>query len=287
MAEDVTPREPAGEPEPESQLMLVPDRRERARQSSYRFRFGILYIVLAAIVGAGIGAAVILALRPAPPEADAWSAWQPEGSKLARVRQIADRIPRAYKQPNGQPLTVTEANQLAVQTEQGPVPISSIFVHPDTSRGLAEESDIKRYDGATAVSFGLCGVGSGKQCAITADTPTTDRITLLRRQALELSLYTFKYVEGVESVVVFLPPTPTGESRGTVFMRRNEVADELQRPIGELLPSGTPVPGELGELELGNILRLTLPHTYAFEFQPAPDGRPWLVLTPPAADTDS
>jgi hypothetical protein len=286
MAADVSEQTPAPEPAPAPVAVVEPERRldrsERARQSTYRFRFGMLYVLLAAVVGAGIGSAVILALRPAPAEPAAWSSWEPEGSKLARVRQIADHIPRAYKQPNGQQLTVSEANQLSVPTESGSLPIASIFVRPDTSRGLAEESDIKRYDGADSVSFGLCGQGFGKECAITADTPTDERLTLLRRQALELSLYTFKYVEGVESVVVFMPPTPKGESRGTVFLRRAEVADELHRPIAELLPTTAPRAGELSEIELGNILRLTQPRTYAFEFQPSPDGRPILVLSPPA-----
>lgn len=291
MASDVTQPGPAPEPEPEiapaAPLVVEParrlDRGERARQSSYRFRFGMFYVLLAAVVGAGIGAAVILALRPAPPEAAAWSSWEPDGSKLAMVRQIADHIPKAYKGENGQQLTVTEANQLSVPTESGYVPISSIFVRPDTSKGQAEEDDIARYDGATAVSYGLCGLGSGSQCAITSGKPSADRFTLLRRQALELSLYTFKYVDGVESVIVFMPPTPKGESNGTIFIRKDDVEDELRRPISQLLPTSEPRVGRLTDIELGNILRLTQTRTYAFQFQAAPDGRPVLVLSPPAA----
>lgn len=276
MAQDVTPQ-------PERELPLVPTRRDRARQSSYRFRFAILYVVLAAIVGAGVGTFVVLVARPAPPEAAAWSAWQPSGSKLARVRQIADRIPKAYRQENGEQLTVSQASQLAVPTEQGDVPVTSIFVRPDTSRGLAEESDIDSYNGADVVSFGLCGLGTGSQCAITEGTPSSERFDLLRRQALELSLYTFKYVDGVDSVIVFMPPTPKGDSNGTVFLRRDDVADELRRPLSRLLPSRAPRVGTLSEVELGNILRLTQPRTYAFQFQASPDGKPILVLTPPAA----
>lgn len=293
MASDVTPEPPEPEPtpapvlaQPEAPALPAPrrlDRSERARQSSYRFRFGLIYVALAAVVGAGIGAAIILALRPAPPEAAAWSSWEPDGSKLARVRQIADHIPRFYKGENGQQLTVTEANQLAVPTESGSVPISSIFVQPDTSRGQAEESDIARYEGTSAVSYGLCGLGSGTQCAITTGKPSADRFTLLRRQALELSLYTFKYVDGVESVIVFMPPTAKGESNGTVFIRKDDVEDELRRPISELLPTLEPKVGQLSEIELGNILRLTQTRTYAAQFQAAPDGRPVLVLSPPAA----
>jgi hypothetical protein len=280
MAEAVTPTSaPAAEPE----LLLVPTRGDRARQTSYRFRFGIIYFALAAIVGAGIGSFIVLAGRPAPPESAAWSSWEPSGSKLARVRQIADRIPKAYTQPNGEQLTVGQASPLAVPTESGDVPVTSIFVRPDTSRGLAEEEDIDAYAGADVVSYGLCGLGTGAQSAITEGKPTSERFLLLRRQALELSLYTFKYVDDVDSVLVFMPPTPKGDSNGTVFLRRDDVADELRRPLTRLLPSANPRVGAISEIELGNILRLTQPRTYAFQFQAASDGRPVLILTPPTA----
>ena len=278
MAEDVTSVPPPPE------LRPAATRRDRARQSSYRLRFGILYIVLAAIVGAGVGAFVVLATRPAPPEAAQWSSWEPTGSKLARVRQIADRIPKAYKQPNGEQLTVTQASQLAVPSPDGSgdTPVASIFVRPDASRGLAEESDIDAYSGADAVAYGLCGLGSGDHCAMTVDV-SSERFMLLSRQALELSLYTFKYVTDVNSVIVFLPPTPEGQSNGSVFLRRGDVADELRRPISRLLPAREPSLDALSDVELGNIVRLTRPRTYAFEFNAAGDGKPILILTPPTA----
>jgi hypothetical protein len=278
VAEDVTSVPPPPE------LRPAATRRDRARQSSYRLRFGILYVVLAAIVGAGVGAFVVLATRPAPPEAAQWSSWEPTGSKLARVRQIADRIPKAYKQPNGEQLTVTQASQLAVPSPDGSgdTPVASIFVRPDASRGLAEESDIDAYSGADAVAYGLCGLGSGDHCAMTVDV-SSERFMLLSRQALELSLYTFKYVTDVNSVIVFLPPTPEGQSNGSVFLRRGDVADELRRPISRLLPAREPSLDALSDVELGNIVRLTRPRTYAFEFNAAGDGKPILILTPPTA----
>ena len=280
MAEDVT----SAPPPPPPELRLVVTRRDRARQSSYRLRFGILYVVLAAILGAGIGAFAVLASRPAPPEAAAWSSWEPSGSKLARVRQIADRIPKAYKQPNGEQLTVTQASQLAVPNPGGggDTPVESIFVRPDASRGLAEESDIDAYSGADAVAYGLCALGAGEHCAINVGT-SGERFMLLSRQALELSLYTFKYVSDVNSVIVFLPPTPDGKSNGSVFFRRNDVADELRRPISRLLRAREPSLDTIGEVELGNIVRLIRPRTYTFEFDAAGDGKPILILTPPTA----
>jgi hypothetical protein len=196
------------------------------------------------------------------------------------LRQIADRIPKAYKEDGAQ-LTVSTASSLSVPTESGDVPIRAVFVRPDTSKGLAEEDDIDVFEGRGVASFALCGVGNSDQCAITRGTPSQDRFTLLRRQALELSLYTLKYIEDVQSVLVFMPPNSKGESNGTVFLTRDDVGAELRRPLFELLPSRTPTVGSLSAIEEGHVLRLTQPRTYAFQFQAAPDGSPVLVLTPP------
>lgn len=255
-------------------------RSERARRASYRLRFGIVYVFLAAVFGAGVGAFVVLATGDDPAPDAAWSPWQPTGSPEAMVRQIADRIPKAYTD-GGDQLVISTAGLLSVPTEQGEIPIETVFVQPDTSKGLAEEDDIEVYDGDSVVSYALCGVGNSDQCAITRGTPSAERFTLLRRQALELSLYTLRYVDDVDSVIVFMPPTKDGKSNGTVFLTRKDVAGELQRPLADLLPARNPTVGSLNEIEEGHVLRLTEPRTYAFQFQAAPNGSPILVLSPP------
>jgi hypothetical protein len=268
---------PAPGPEPP----LVPDRRERARRSSYRLRFGVIYFFLAAVLGAGIGSFIVLAGQEDPPEDPAWSAWQPTGSRLAKVRQIADHIPKAYKNDDGSQLTVSLASSLAVPTESGDVPVRAIVVRPDVSKGLAEEDDIATYNGSDVVSYGLCGADSKQQCEIAKGTSSPERFTLLRRQALELSLYTLKYVDDVDSVIVFMPPSQKGQSNGSIFLRRSDVEDELDRPITSLLPTKRPRVGALTSLEEGQIIRLTESRTYAAQVQALPDGNPVLVLTPP------
>jgi hypothetical protein len=280
VAEDVTQVVPAAQAPPVAAPAPRETRSERARRASYRLRFGIVYVLLAAVFGAGVGAFVVLASRPAPADDEAWSPWQPTGSATAMLRQIADRIPKAYKQDGAQ-LVVSTAGRLSVPTEGGDVPIENIFVQPDTSRGLAEEEDIDVFPGDSVASFALCGIGSSDQCAITRGEASTDRFTLLRRQALELSLYTLKYVDEIDSVIVFMPPSPKGESNGAVFLPRKDVAAELRRPLSALLPSRTPTVGSLSEIEEGHVLRLTEPRTYAFQFQAAPNGSPILVLSPP------
>ena len=257
-------------------------RRERARRSSYRLRFGIIYLLLAAVVGAGVGSFIVLATGTDEPEEPVWSAWRPTGSKLAKVRQIADRIPKAYKTENGSQLNVSLASTLAVPTADGDLPVRAVVVRPDTSKGLAEEDDIAVYPSNSMISFGLCGTTSKEQCEV---APTNaERETLLRRQALELSLYTLKYVDDIDSVVVFMPPNPKSQTSSTVFLRRGDVAAELDRPLSSLLPTTQPRVGALGSFEKGQILRLTQPRTYAAEVQASPDGSPILILTPPGAE---
>lgn len=272
------PTAPAGETRADRRLA----RRDRARRSSYRSRFMLIYLLLAAVLGGAATAFVLLSNGEAPEEAAAWSAWEPTGSQMARLRQIADRIPQSYQQ-NGEQLVVSTASMLTVPTEQGEIPIESVFVQPDTSRGLAEEEDIDVHDGTKIASYALCGLGTSDQCAITKGKPSVDRFTFLRRQAVELSLYTLKYVEGIDGVAVFMPPTQDGQSNGLIFLTRDNVKPELSSPIGEVLPTRLPKIGKLAEAEEGLVLRLTEPRTYAFQVQAAPNGSPILVLSPPEA----
>ena len=287
MAEDVTLPGRVEQPRRDEEAPLVPlvgaDRSERARLTSYRFRFGLVYVILAALVGAAVGSFIVLVSRPDLAPEPSWSSWQPDGSRIARVRQIADRIPKAYRLPSGEQLTVARGSDLAVRTETEDVPVDTIYVRPDTSRGQAEERDIATHDGGRTISYALCGLGTSAQCAITETAPSDERYTILRRQALELSLYTFRYVDDVDSVLVFMPPTTKGESNGSVFLRRDDLKTELDRPVRQLLPSQQPAVGSLRDAELANIIRLTEPRIYAYQFEAGPDGKPLLVLAPPAA----
>ena len=157
----------------------------------------------------------------------------------------------------------------------------AVFVRPDTSKGLAEEDDIAVYPANAVISFGLCGTRSKEQCEV-GKKVSAEQQTLLRRQALELSLYTLKYVDSIDSVVVFMPPE--AKSQSTVFLRRSDVTDELDRPLSSLLPTAKPKVGGLSSLEEGQILRLTRTRTYSAEVQASPDGSPVLILTPPGQD---
>ena len=172
------------------------------------------------------------------------------------------------------PPTVTAGGE-----STNPIPVRAIAVRPDTSTGKAEEDDIKIFDATKSMQYVLCGLGEG--CAISQGEASSARHSLLRRQALELSLYTFKYVDGIDSVTVFLPPPPGGETPGSaVFLRRSDVGDELSRPLNKTMAPGTPSIGQIPASELQTLNRITSPHLYRYEYTQAQDLSAVLVLDP-------
>ncbi len=72
-------------------------------------------------------------------------------------------------------------------------------------------SQVSLLSGNT-IAYNLCGIG-GKNCAIGVGKPSTNRLLLLRREALELALYTFRYIGGTQNVVAILPPGHTEPPR--------------------------------------------------------------------------
>jgi hypothetical protein len=105
------------------------------------------------------------------------------------------------------------------------------------------------------IVYNLCGEGSSN-CSIGAGTPSSNRLLLLRREALELALYTFKYISGTEFVVAILPPGYTLSCTGTctknhgkptikplnlaVAFERTELSPWLARPLRATLPESLP-----------------------------------------------
>ncbi len=258
-------------------------RTARARRSSYRARFGIVYVVLALVAGVAVGGFFVLLAKPDPTPAPPWSTgFVPEGSETAKAKQIATHISEQYKLANGQQLAAAIVGPPAVSagtSSGGDIPVRAIAIRPDTSTGRHEESDIQIIDAQGSLMFILCGLG--QNCSIKGGTPSQARHALLRREALELALYTFKYVPDVKAVTVFLPPRPDGAASGTsVFLQKRDLKAELQRPLSRTLAPIAPTVGKMGKAELARVDRVTEPHLYTYEYQQAQDGSAVLVLAP-------
>jgi hypothetical protein len=256
-------------------------RSERARKTGYRRRFAFVYGALALIGGIAIGALIVLLTRPDAVPNPAWSSWEPDGSSNARVKQIADHVAKEYRF-QGQQMAVALGGPPTVAAggdTTTPIPVAAIAVRPDTSTGKAEEDDIDLVDASKSMQYVLCGLGDG--CALSSGPPTEARHTLLRREALELALYTFKYVDGVDSVTVFLPPPAGGQSPATaVFLERGDTGPELGKPLSQTLSPITPSVGSIKAGELQTLNRITRSRLYQFQYTQAQDLSAVLVLDP-------
>jgi hypothetical protein len=280
VAEDVVPAAPT--------VDLTPDRSDRARDSGYHFRFSLVYALLAAVAAASIAALVVVITRPDAAKAQNWSKFEPSGSAIARTRQIATRVSGEYKLQAGHKLAAVVPSPLQttrfLQGDSGPVsvevPISTLAVQPDVSTGKHEEGDYKLFNAATTVAYQMCGFGTTAQnCAITG-TATNARGQLLRREALELALYTLKYVPNTNAVLTYLPPRADQAAPPTsVLVARSDVKDVLDQPLTETL---TPKSMTLGDTpaDFTAVDQITLPRLYTYDYQTLPgDGTAILVLT--------
>ena len=256
-------------------------RADRARRLAYRSRFAAFYVLLAIVAGAGVGALLVLVGRGSPAPAPAWSAWEPAGSAERRLAQIGDHVGDQYRLPSGKPLVaITYAGAPTVTGPDGSTfQVRAIAVRPDTTAGRAEADDINTVSAANTVMFTLCGLGTS--CSIAEGKPSQARGQLLRREALELALYSFTYLKGVDSTLVLLPPRADGKAATAVFVEHGDVRGELGRPLDQTFTAPlTPGVGEIQPDEQRIIDRTTRSRIYEYSYLQAQDGSPVMVLTP-------
>ena len=265
-----------------SSVVAKPETRaDRARRLAYRSRFAAFYVVLAIVAGAGVGALLVLVSRGSPAPAPAWSAWEPTGSVERRSAQIADHVGDQYRLPSGKALVaITYAGPPTVTGPDGSsFRVPAIAIRPDTTAGRAEADDINTLNAAGTVMYTLCGLGTA--CSIPEGKPTAARGQLLRREALELALYSFHYLDGIDSTLVLLPPRADGQAATAVFIERGDVRAELERPLDQTLTAPlTPGVGEIQADEQSVIDRTTRSRIYEYSYLQAQDGSPVMVLTP-------
>ena len=222
-----------------------------ARRVGTRGRFFLAYLVLGAAVGTGIGAFVVLLERPGPKPPPAWSSWKPASGTPARSAvQIATHIERTYRLPSGHQLA-----RVVIGAPGQAQNIRAIGVPKVLQARTLGDFDL--YDESRSVMYVLCG--AGKNCHIKEGKATVGRGTVLRREALELALYTLKYSEPIENVVVFFPPGPTQKKLTfALFFRRSDLVKELDRPLKRTLPHALPpLPGKIDPGEKATVDDLT------------------------------
>ena len=279
---DAVSEQPAVQPFKGEEEALVVARR-RAEEKVPRHRFGIAYLLLAALLGAAVGLFVVFATDGGNGKGSQWSTWKPAQSGVQGRDEIAKQVGRQYALPSGRQLVGILSEPPVVQSGQQSVPVAAIGLRTGLPGETQNDLTVLRANNAWA--FVLCGFGD--RCMISEGTPSVQRYDLLRREALELSLYTFKYNHDIQSVLTYMPPGKAANASGSpttsmIFLRRADVKSALDSPLQETLPPPRTnlKPGQMSTRELGVVRRLTDGHVYDYNFQPLQDGSAAIVLTP-------
>ena len=273
MAEAVVPeRSPEAAPESES----LPRFARPAAVHGGRFLIG--YIVVVILVGAALAALALMTRSDtSPASAERWAAWTPTDSGFQAAREIAQEISTRYKGGTGEQLAAITASPGEIQG----LPVRYVAIRAGQNARLAQ-GDISVLDPGETVLYTFCGLGGQRNCALPGQ-PTAERSLLLRREALELSLFTFKHLEGVESVISLLPP-PSEQTGLAVFIQRRHVEDALEKPLAATLPSAPPYfTDNITPREARDINKYTALRFFRSGFELAPDQSVVLNLEVPTS----
>jgi hypothetical protein len=199
--------------------------------------------------------------------------WQPTAQTgMGAVQQIAMHVGRQYSLPSGNQLVAVRGGPL----ELGGLPVS-IAVRSTVETGGDGSASV--VDGK-GILYTLCGLG--KNCSIKEGKKSVARHLVLRREALELALFTFKYVSDVDLVVAMLPPAPGDKPTVAMLFRRKDFELNVDRPLNATLAGSVPEINKLRSGERTFLDRITAPNLFQFAVQQGQDARVYLVLKPPA-----
>jgi hypothetical protein len=182
-----------------------------------------------------------------------WSAWTPDAGGSTGAREIADQVAPYYRLNGSQQLNVVTPISVSQSTAAGTTTGSGLTVAVDTAPS-SKSTSLSLLNGKT-VAYNICGLGPA-DCELPG-APSTERMLLMRRQALELALYTLKYISDSQNVLVVLPPSRITKSSSiaakgpritvALLFDRTELQHWLTVPLDKTLAS---YPIESSELKL-------------------------------------
>src|SRR5437588_4896600 len=279
----------AGSPVPAAARLAPSRSRSDSDHSPHSHRFRTAIAVLFALALGSLGVALALTTSGAKRTTSgvSWSEWKPPDSGFPAAQEIADFLSPYYR--------ATSAYQLAVVTATNlndPANPVQIVVPSSGSSGA-----LQALSPSSTIAYNLCGLGS-HDCSIGVGQPSTNRLLLLRREALELALYTFKYVSGVQTVITILPPGHTQSCTGicpkphttaaakpldiTLAFDRKELQPWLDRPLRYALPEQLPPSvSEMPNAPEAELVSVITAHgLFSERTEQAQDGSQLIVLSP-------
>jgi hypothetical protein len=240
-------------------------------------RFMMVYTVLGLVLVGATAGLIIYASQPGPPAAKAWSTWQPQpGTAKKMTQEIADHVSSEYRLSAGGGQLVTVVPSVpSVTSGTEKIAIKAIAIRKTAN----SNNGIQVLDSSKSEMYTLCGLGAG--CSIASGEATQTRGRLVRREALEVALYTFKFVPSVDSVIALMPPPPGAASTEVVFLQKGSMTQALDLPLHSTLPLRTPpLPTVSDSVESSTIDSLT--PTYDYSLTALPTGGAAIVLDPPS-----
>jgi hypothetical protein len=104
---------------------------------------------------------------------------------------------------------------------------------------------------------------------------------LVRREALELALYTFKFVPSITSLVTYMPPPPGSSATTVLYFQKSSLSKQLSQPLAKTLPlTQPPLPTTPDNTEAPSINKLTLSLLYSYKYGALQSGGAVLELDP-------
>ena len=207
-----------------------------------------------------------------------WSTWAPSPGPTAVVtRAIAAHVaPRYLIDATGAKLLAVSNGPPRSKRKADNRPLLAIAVR---AAPFSVEAGYRFDLSSRAWTYTLCG--RGPNCAISPGTATELRGRLVRREGLELALYTFEFAPGIDSVVVYLPPPRgTGRTSTALYFLRSQLTAQLAKPLDKTLTRATPpFSTEPDPTEARNLDRLTVARLFRFNMTQVL-GDPLLYLAP-------
>lgn len=291
-ANDSTPGtdEPERLPEPRAAADVeVHEAAPAPHAARFQFLFGALAAVAIVAIGAVVFALTTDSSRQGSETVKNWSSWKPADDSIDKgAEEIAAHVAPRYKMNGGVQLVAVDGGPLTWNDPTaGPVPMKVALREPADAGG---EIVFPKGDG---VLYRLCGLG--KNCSFDRGKPSAGRALLLNREALELALYSFRYLDDVDQVVVFLPPIreivdqksgkrvelPTPQPQALHFERK-DVEALLNRPLSATVsPSVPTIQSITRSPDAGRVQSLTTPNRYDWTLEPANgEAQIFVVLEP-------
>ena len=259
-------------------------------------RFRLAIFALGIVLGTAIAGFVLLATHPDQPAAPFAQGIAP-GTTAGAIRgdggwhpvcdvefgcdrphQIAAYVAPKYELPTGKDIVSITAGPPTIPSADGsPAEVPVIIERND--RGARVVYTTAAQD--NTVQYSLCGFDKG--CTI-GGKPSVERGDLLRRQALELALLTFRYDTTVKSVLTFFPkPVKAADPAYVLFFRRADYTVQLARPLAATLGKQVVLkPGAMTDAQASSIGDVTSPRVFKYDYRQNQQGFPILLLTPAA-----